>query len=174
MAKRCEYDFYPTPEEVVDKLISNYDFYGNVLEPSAGDGIIINKLAQVQEIGNIDAIEIDESHKEKLLNVCDNVVFGDYLQMDVGSYDWIITNPPFSLAQEFVEKSINSGANVCMLLRLNFLGSQKRHEFWKKYPPNKILVLSKRPSFTGTGTDSQEYAWFIWDGIIYRKPIQVI
>jgi hypothetical protein len=25
-----------------------------------------------------------------------------------------------------------------------------------------VLVLEKRPSFTGGGTDGCEYAWFIW------------
>ena len=35
--------------------------------------------------------------------------------------------------------------------------------FWKAYPVNKLYVLSKRPSFTGKGTDSAAYAWFVWD-----------
>jgi len=26
-----------------------------------------------------------------------------------------------------------------------------------------LHVISKRPSFTGGGTDATEYAWFIWD-----------
>jgi len=26
-----------------------------------------------------------------------------------------------------------------------------------------MFVLSKRPSFTGKGTDATDYAWFVWD-----------
>ena len=50
-----------------------------------------------------------------------------------------------------------------MLLRLNYLGSITRHEWWKSSPPIAIHVLSKRPSFTGTGTDATDYGWFAWD-----------
>ncbi|WP_436663579.1 hypothetical protein ACOALA_13645 [Alicyclobacillus acidoterrestris] len=82
---------------------------------------------------------------------------------DSERYDFIITNPPFSLAQEFVEKSLTLANCVIMLLRLNFLASGKRKEFWEKHPPTAIHVLTKRPSFTGTGTDATDYAWFVWD-----------
>ena len=50
-----------------------------------------------------------------------------------------------------------------MLLRLNYLGSITRHDWWKEYSPTSLYVLSKRPSFTGKGTDATDYAWFVWD-----------
>jgi predicted Zn-ribbon and HTH transcriptional regulator len=34
-----------------------------------------------------------------------------------------------------------------MLLRLNFLGSKERKEWWKKREPNALFVLSERPNF---------------------------
>ena len=86
----------------------------------------------------------------------------DYLKVNFKS-DLIVTNPPFSLALEFLEKSLREAEVVVYLLRLNFLGSQKRKPFWEKNPPSHIFVLSKRPSFTGKGTDATEYAWFVWD-----------
>jgi hypothetical protein len=49
-----------------------------------------------------------------------------------------------------------------MLLRLPWLGSQKRAQ-WQRENPSNIHVLPKRPSFTADGkTDATEYAWFIW------------
>lgn len=79
----------------------------------------------------------------------------------------IITNPPFSIAETFLRKTFEiskkNDSDVIMLLRLNFLGAQKRKTFWSEFPVSKIYVLSKRPSFTGKGTDSTEYAWFIWE-----------
>ena len=54
---------------------------------------------------------------------------------------------------------------VIMLLRINFLGSQKRYDFWQQFPPDGLFILSKRPSFTGKGTDSIDYAWFVWSDI---------
>ena len=82
-----------------------------------------------------------------------------------GDVDLIFTNPPFSLAQEFIEHSMMFAPTVIMLLRINFLGSQKRYDFWQQFPPDGLCILSKRPSFTGTGTDSIDYAWFIWSDI---------
>ena len=63
---------------------------------------------------------------------------------------------------------------VIMLLRINFLSSQKRYDFWQQFPPDGLFVLSKRPSFTGTGTDSQEYAWFVWSDIKELQGIKWI
>lgn len=80
------------------------------------------------------------------------------------TYDVIITNPPFSLAMEFILRSLATYSRfVVMLLRLNYLGSAKRHSFLRQCAPD-IYVLPDRPSFKGTGeTDSIEYAWFVWD-----------
>ena len=50
-----------------------------------------------------------------------------------------------------------------MLLRINYLGSISRHQWWKENTPTALHVLSKRPSFTGTGTDATDYAWYVWD-----------
>src|SRR6185436_12119156 len=78
----------------------------------------------------------------------------------------IITNPPFNLAQEIIEKALADVADdglVIMLLRLNFFGSKGRAEFWKKHMPIKTFVHSQRMKFTNTGgTDSIEYMHCVW------------
>jgi hypothetical protein len=77
--------------------------------------------------------------------------------------DLILTNPPFSLAQSFIDHSIEQAQTVMMLLRINYLGSISRHDWWKLNSPTSLFVLSKRPSFTGRGTDATDYAWYVWD-----------
>jgi len=49
-----------------------------------------------------------------------------------------------------------------MLLRLNFLASERRQEWMKTDTPD-VYVLPNRPSFRGKGSDATEYAWFVWD-----------
>jgi len=78
-------------------------------------------------------------------------------------FDLIITNPPFSLAMEFLLKLLDEADTVIYLLRLNMLGSQARRDFWNNRPPTHLFPLARRPSFTGNGTDATEYAWFAWD-----------
>jgi len=114
----------------------------------------------------------------------------DYLKSEACKVDLILTNPPFSLAQEFIEKAISESDTVCMLQRVNYLGSKARKEFWNRNPPTHMFVLSSRPKFIAkcskcknpksyqVGTiekcplcdgkvrpqsDATEYAWFVWD-----------
>ena len=59
----------------------------------------------------------------------------------------IVTNPPYSLAQDFLEHAmdiITEGHKIAMFLKLTFLESSRRKEMFKKYPPKKIWVSSSR------------------------------
>lgn len=140
-------DYYPTPHWCFEKLNIDFSKYATALEPCAGDGRIVSFL----------------EHKGIETDYCEISEGIDFLKHPVSKVDLVLTNPPFSLAMEFIEKSMLHADTVIMLLRLNFLGSQKRNPWWQTHKPKKIIVLSKRPSFTGTGTDSTEYAWFIWE-----------
>lgn len=131
---------------------------------------------------NIKAIEIREEEAEKLDDLVGygNFAIADFLNMNnvhIGNPDIVITNPPFSLAMEFLTKSLEvtkDDGKVILLLRIGFLASRKRFEFMKDNPPTDMLVLHQRPSFTGHGTDAQEYAWFIWDKSKTEQQIKVI
>lgn len=147
-AERQPHDLYPTPAPPIDALLEvMYIPLDSVFhEPCKGAGAIYNRVPCRER----SHCEINEG--------------SDYLEhIALWRYDLIITNPPFSLAMEFLQKSLQEADTVVYLLRLNFLGSQKRKAFWQANRPSHILVLSKRPSFTGGGTDSIEYAWFCWD-----------
>ncbi|HHT97473.1 MAG TPA: hypothetical protein GXZ90_06235 [Clostridiales bacterium] len=93
---------------------------------------------------------------------------GDYLQLDVKSFEpnIIITNPPFNQALPIIQKALNDvedGGYVIMLLRLNFLETKARKEFFDNYMPQYIFVHHKRMSFIkGKGTDSVAYAHYVW------------
>lgn len=73
-----------------------------------------------------------------------------------------ITNPPYSLALEFVQAMLPLADHVVVLTRLNFLAGGVRREFFAKDMPD-VYVLPNRPSFTEDGrTDATEYAWLVW------------
>ncbi len=141
-------DFYPTPTWCFENLPIDWGDFATAHEAGAGDGRIVRFLENK-------GIETTYSEIEEGKN------FFDYNE-DV---DLIFTNPPFSLAQEFIEHAMSLAPTVIMLLRINFLGSQKRYDFWQQFPPDGLFILSKRPSFTGKGTDSIDYAWFVWSDI---------
>ncbi|WJJ55311.1 hypothetical protein QB910_000067 [Dabrowskivirus KKP3916] len=141
-AKRNDNDFYPTPtwvtEELIKKLIIPKS--STCLEPCVGDGAIWNVIKPY--FSSMGWAELSKGR--------------DFLTYDFGNnhFDFVITNPPFSLAEEFICRSLELADCVVMLLRLNFLGGQKRYDrFWSmpKYKPTGQIICSDRPSFTGKG-----------------------
>ena len=177
--KRKEADFYETPLNAVYTLLDNYTDISpedHILEPSAGNGNIIRALRNVGIENLISAIELRPEEESTLNAIADNVGIFDFLEdtPQFIKYDVIIGNPPFSLAQEFIDKSLsllNPGGRLIFLLRTNFLESRKRFEWWQDKLPTRLYVLAKRPSFTGKGTDATSYAWFIWEKSRYKDQL---
>jgi len=160
--KRMAYDFYPTPKWCMERLYEALPLPdGKWLDPAAGDGAFLkNKNA------NWTALEIQPKFQQELVSIAgtNNVIIESYLTAQLlPIYNVIITNPPFSLALEFIKRSIELKPKfVIMLLRLNFLGSVERSDYLRDHMPD-IYVLPNRPSFNDKGkTDSIEYAWFVW------------
>lgn len=81
-------------------------------------------------------------------------------------YDLVISNPPFSHAQQFIEKSLEYCKEwwfVVMLLRLNYFGSLQRKKFRENNMPKYAFVHHKRISFTDwRWFDSIEYMHCVW------------
>ncbi len=146
-------EHYPTPPNLVKSLVNNLVIKptDNFLEPCRAEGNIYNQ------------IDLPESQKH-WAELRDGV---DYLNTTFPPMDIIITNPPFSLTCEFLEKSLNElkpDGVLVYLQRVNYLGTIDRLPFWERIGhPNKFPVAVPRPSFVKGATDSCEYAWYIYD-----------
>ena len=166
-SKRVESDFYSTPKSCIQNFLNHYgNIHGTVLEPSAGNGNIVD-IIKKNGNSHVTSLELRKEESDNLKQLSDEVVIGDFLEYKSDKdLDYIIGNPPYSLAQEFMEKCFeiaNENTVIIMLLRTAFLESKKRYDFWQKHPVSKLYVLSQRPSFTGKGTDATSYSWFVWD-----------
>ena len=82
----------------------------------------------------------------------------------------IVCNPPYKLAEAFARKAIAVAyQKTAILVRLDFLASQKRHALFTEHPPAWVLVLSQRPSMPPGDSDipakggMNDYGWIIWD-----------
>lgn len=173
--QRSESDNYPSPPWTVHRLIENPRAQaslspGEWLEPGAGSGSIIravNTFAGKPEI-RWTALELrEECNSDLVESVGPNgvVLIENYLSPPtdsrLGEYAVAMGNPPYRLAEQFIERSLEVSKVVCFLLRVNFLASAERNTFMRSNTPD-IYVLPNRPSFRGVGTDSPEYAWFLW------------
>ncbi|MEN6368300.1 MAG: hypothetical protein ABFD77_01205, partial [Thermotogota bacterium] len=88
---------------------------------------------------------------------------------DGGPFNIIATNPPFTLGEAVVRKSLRMLApNGCaaFLTKVAFLSTFERSKLFVQRPPAEVWLLRSRPSFTGDGkTDiAQEYAVSFWYG----------
>jgi hypothetical protein len=172
--ERREADFYETPSSAMLPFLPVLLQLprGRWLEPCAGHGAIPRMLDDCGFDGMVDAwdlVELRGEAQRQLLDLAgcnarvDLICTGqDYLQWRPESrYAVAITNPPFSIAQDIVNKMRAEADVAVALLRLNFLGSRKRATWLAGAEPD-VYVLSERPSFTGGGTDATEYAWMVW------------
>lgn len=84
----------------------------------------------------------------------------------------IITNPPYKLALDCVKKSldvVDDGHKVAMFLKIQFLESKTRKEFFEQCPPKVVYVASRRLAcakggdFTRYSGKAMSFAWFIWE-----------
>ena len=174
--KRPKDDFYPTPPSAIKALLEVEKFESPVLEPACGEGNISEVL---KEHGyNVDSTD--------LIDRCYGDTGVDFLKGEFFGVGSIITNPPYNLAQEFVVMSLKLtralNGKVAMLLRLQFLESQRRKLLFESTPLSKVWVFSWRVPMwrngvvTGSGKMAP-YAWFVWDwkyffdsGSIPREP----
>jgi hypothetical protein len=90
-----------------------------------------------------------------------SVIYGitDYLDTDY-QYDYVLTNPPFSIKDQVIERVLKSGKPGALILPLDSLGGVKRHALWKQYGYPSIYVPAKRMRFidgTGQGRDKVSF-----------------
>lgn len=127
-------EFYPTPQNIIDKMLFDLDFtmIKSILEPSAGKGDIVEALKKKEGNHNkyygkqyyqfdIDCIEADQNLQHILKGKNFRVVYNDFLTYNtMKEYDLIIMNPPFSNGCKHLLKALemqqrNGGAVVCLL-----------------------------------------------------------
>lgn len=80
----------------------------------------------------------------KVINTCKAEI--DFLKDDPLDCDVIITNPPYSLKNEFIKKCYEYNKPFLLLLPLTALEGKERNELYKKYGI-EIIVLNKRINF---------------------------
>lgn len=74
----------------------------------------------------------------------------------------VLTNPPYSSCFQFVMHALEVSDEVYLLIRLNFLASQKRKAWFTAHEPSALFILSARPKFINNASDATDYCWAYW------------
>lgn len=89
--------------------------------------------------------------------------------MEANGVDWIITNPPFRLAEQFVERASQvARVGFAVIVRTSFLEGIGRYtNLFSKNPPSIIAQFSERVPMvkgrlTATGSTATAYCWLVW------------
>jgi len=182
--ERREHDFYETPLEVAATTMYNIPCdVGHVryaLDPGAGSGIWAKALRIYNPVAHITGVEIQPPHEfvdhTEFHNLYNEWHFADYLEWETENrYDLIMGNPPYKVAHEFIDKSLEllaPNGQLVFLLRLAMLESLKRYKtLWTHSPIYKVFVSTRRISFTGDRkTDDTAYGIFIWKNGFDGRP----
>lgn len=183
--ERVENDFYATNPKAVEMLLKQYDIFGKkILEPCVGQGHIVKAVENFYR-GGITFTCLDIVDRG-----FPNTIQQDFLTWETDEkFEAIITNPPFSLAKEFVEKGLellDEKGQMAMFLKIQFLEGEKRRELFKKYPPKYIYVFERRMATWNNGQEfnidqktgkakkwatTMCHAWFVWEKGSTSEPI---
>ena len=159
-ATRATNDLYCTNPKQVEKLLEYETFNNNIWECCNGLSHISNYL--IDKGYTVTKTDIDTYEQ-------DDVDVVNFLDVDTTFDGDIITNPPYHNAEQFAAKAIESANKVAMLMKINFLATQKNKKLYDKYPPKVIYVLSKRLNcakngeFDKYGNGAVDYCWIIWE-----------
>lgn len=152
-SERAENDFYPTPREVTEALLSVWTPPGVVWEPACGDGSVSRVLeSHGHDVVSTDLINRGFGKPDVNFLGCDKLT------------DCIVTNPPFSLAEDFIRKARLMGVNhMALLLKSTYWHASSRLRLFKSWRPSRVYALSWRVDFKDQGAPVMECSWFIWE-----------
>lgn len=176
---RSSLNFFPTPPWATRALceivlprcgyadLSNHQCW----EPACGEGHMSEVLAEyfltvcpsdVHDYGKVD--------QRVGSFVGDGDLLGDLIDAPAPyPLDFTITNPPFKLAEAFIERGLReSSKGVAMLMRTSFIETSGRFDrIFSKHPLRMMAPFAERvPMHEGRweadGDSMTSYAWFVW------------
>lgn len=171
-------DDFPTPpwatRALMEHVIKPSEFgYGihraSVWEPACGRGYMSRPLGEY--FLSVMSTDIADYGWRGQHGVND-FPSGDYWPMDC---QWIITNPPFKRAYDFIDISIRNGRNTAVLVRTSFVeGVRRYNQLFKDRPPHIIAQYSERvPMVRGrvdrSASTATSYCWLIWGASGYNS-----
>ena len=152
--ERKALDLYDTPAWVTAALLPHLPGVRAVWEPAAGSG----KMVEALRAGGLTVEASDIAGGKDFLTSAPPV-----------ELDAIVTNPPYMLAREFIERALllmRPRGLVAMLLRTDFDHAASRLHLFSKCPAfaRKVVLTKRIVWFDGPkAAPSFNHAWYIWD-----------
>jgi hypothetical protein len=170
MAQRSEakdsLDDFPTPpwatRGMLEHILPTHELKEmTCLEPACNRGFMSFVLQEYfRDVTSSDVFDYGYGVERDFLS-------GDYAE---NSFDWVITNPPFRLAEDFFHEAQRvAKRGVALLTRTVFIESVGRYErLFSVKPPTVFAQFSERVAMVKGRIDRKAstatgYSWLIWD-----------
>lgn len=135
-------DDFPTPMWATRAVCARLQTLGvdlaglTVREPCANRGYMVRPLSEF--FGSVEASDVhDYGAGFEVLDY----LFGHLPER----VDWTFMNPPFRLAQQFIERALETSDGVAVFVRSAFLEGEERYKvLFSQNPPDLILQFSTR------------------------------
>lgn len=169
MAQRNEdkdsLDYFPTPlwaTRALCEVVLNKDIIENQVcwEPACGEGHMSRALSEYfKQVNTSDIHDYGMGNVHNFLETNTRLDYG---------VDWIITNPPFNRAEDFVKTALSiAKVGVAVLCRATWMESSKREPFFEEnqlsiFAPFIGRVAMFKGKIDRKGASATAYAWFVW------------
>lgn len=157
-------DFYIEPCWISDRLFEVEKFDGGIWDPACGTG----RIVVAAQLAGLHAIASDIKDRSPP----GGCLTRDFLACQHGLAPNIVCNPPFKVADKFVEHALHlTTRKVAMVLPISWINGAKRSAWLETTPLRKVVVLAPRPSMPPgaviaaggrVGGGTQDYAWYVW------------
>lgn len=158
-------DLYETPIEAIRALCAVENLPHTIWEPACGPGAIVKHLRSVGH--TVHATDLVDYGLEGSTSGRDFLM--EYRIPD--GVEYIITNPPFKLAEDFISKSMALVPKGCFLMRLAFLEGLRWQERGLADHLARVWVFAPRlPFMHRHGWDGPKnsnsgmpFAWYVFE-----------
>lgn len=172
-------DFFPTPpwatRALLRHVIGRDHGKEQVWEPACGSGAMALPLLE-----GFGAVYLSDVHDYGAGHDVHDFLF-PVMPPRLERCDWIVTNPPFNLAEEFIVRALGVAEKGCaMLVRTAFLEGVGRYQrLFQLRPPTQVAFFSERvPMVKGRldqkASTATSYSWLVWwKGIGPQPPMWI-
>lgn len=156
-------DFYATDPSCVEDICKILDIQKDdtILDPCAGMGHMAKVLKKYSNF-----VVTNEKFEYEYETNFKN----DFLELNYHlKFDYLIMNPPFKYAHEFIDRAFGFSNTVVVFQKLSFLEGIRRYDDFYKWGRLKEVhvypfrvVCAKDGDFENT-VNSVAYAWYVFD-----------
>lgn len=169
---------FRTPVAYWEQLFESFPFLakGSILDPSAGDGrmhmcLPKNSRHMIIDIKKRERINWKKHRLHKKVPL-ERQIIGNFLEIKPRKHKFnaVISNPPFSIARDFVDhglKFVDTGGYIVMLHRIGWIGTIDRSYWLNESCLKYMIVITKRPVWEIDGRDNNradniDYAFYVF------------